>query len=214
MVVHHPSDDTWALYAHMERVDVARGQSVSAGTRLGLMGNTSNGKFAGMAPHLHLEVRRRRRTGTTPFPSPYPQSVEQPFNNLDPRPWLESKGLRFANRGGFEITPGSEMDQGRAAWAGPGVSGYDPYPRHAIGPWKVPESALGFLGDIDEVENAYEPPARFDRDVRFGLTPVEWAAAGAGALVLTGTAVAFVVRSRMRPNRRRSRLRRRRTTRR
>jgi len=57
------------------------------------------------------------------------------------------------------------------------------------------------------------PPARFDRDVRFGLTPLEWAAAGTGALVLTGTAVALAVRSRMRPNRRR-RVRRRRTSRR
>jgi hypothetical protein len=215
VVVHHLADDTWALYAHMDTVDVAEGQPVDAGTRLGTMGNSSNDKFAGMAPHLHLEIRRRRSNGRTPFPSPYPRSVEVPFNNLDPRPWLEGKGLHFVRRGAFEVTPGSEMDQTRGAWsASPGVAGYEPA-RHRVDGWMVPESAVGALGSNgdDEEENAYEPPARFDRDVRFGLTPIEWAAAGTGALVLTGATVALVVRARMRPNRR-PRLRRRRTTRR
>jgi hypothetical protein len=181
------------------------------------MGNTSNGKFPGMGAHLHLELRRRRPNGLSPFPGPYPQTERNLFNNIDPRPWLEGKGLRFMRRGGFEILPDSEMAQTRPAWES--LGGYDPYPRHQIGPWKVPESALGsypFLGSEDEPENTYEPPARHDRDVRFGLAPIEWAAAGAGTLVLAGTAIAFIVRARMTPNRRRrrSRLRRRRTTRR
>jgi hypothetical protein len=230
VVVHHLADDTWALYAHMDNVEVTEGQPVNAGTRLGTMGGTSNGKFSGMAPHLHLEVRRRRSNGLTPFPSPYPQSVEQPFNNLDPRPWLEAKGLRFARRGGFEILPGSEMDQGgRAA-----VSGVDPYPQRRIPPWGggrlFPETALASFDGVDpypeqrippwggdrlfpetalalgDEGGEYEPPARFDRDVRFGLTPVEWAAIGTGTIVTTGVAVALLVRSRRKrvsPNRRR-----------
>lgn len=213
VVVHHPEDDTWALYAHMRDVAVTQGQAVPAGTRLGTMGNSSNGKFPGMGPHLHLELRRRRPNGRSPFPGPYPQSDRNPFNNLDPRPWMEGKGLRFMRRGGFEIQPGSEMAQTRPAWEGLGLAGYDPYPRHRISAWEVPESALGqkpIVSDGDD--NAYEPPARFDRDVRFGLTPIEWAGVGTGALVLTGVAVAVVARARMRRRVAANRRRRRRRT--
>lgn len=215
VVVHHPDEDTWALYAHMDHVEVAEGQQVEPGTRLGTMGNSSNDKFPGMGAHLHLEVRRRRSNGLTPFPSPYPRSPQQPFNNIDPRPWLESKGLRFGSRGSFEIVPGSEMEQGRQMQSVSGLMGVDPYPEMRVAPWgdkrRFPETSLA-LGQTDDVGGEYEPPARFDRDVRFGLTPVEWAAAGTGALVLTGTAVAVVVRMRSgqrvvanRPRRRRRR---------
>lgn len=216
VVVHHPDQDTWALYAHMDRVDVAPGQRVEAGQPLGVMGASSNDKFPGMPPHLHLEIRRRRPSGESPFPGPYPRSLQQTFNNLDPRAWLEAQGLRFGHRGGFDITPGSEMAQGQQIVAAVGLLGVDPYPEMRIAPFegrRFPETALGQLDEGGE----YEPPARFDRDVYVGLTPVEWAAAGAGVLVLTGTAVAVVVRmrsgERVVMNRRRSR-RRRRTSRR
>jgi hypothetical protein len=204
VIVHHEPDDTWALYAHMDQVDVEPGQRVSAGQRLGTMGNSSNGKFSGMGVHLHLELRRRRRNGLTPFPSPYPRSPQQLFNNIDPRTWLEGKGLSFLRRGGFEIAPDSEMARTRPLWENLGLMGVDPYPMSRFMSWKLPQTSLGTDEDI---ENEYEPPARFDRDVYLGLTPVEWAAAGAGALVLTGAAVALVVR-RVRPNRRRRRPRR------
>lgn len=215
VVVHHPEDDTWALYAHMDRVDVSEGQVVQPGQRLGTMGNSSNGKFPGMGVHLHLELRRRRRDGTSPFPGPYPRSPEQPFNNIDPRRWLEHYGLRFGRRGSFEVAEGSPMAAGTQL---AGMMGIDPYPEQRIAPWGekrlFPETSLA-LGQSDGEGGEYEPPSRFDRDVRFGLTPVEWAAAGAGALVLTGTAVAVVVRGkrgqRVVSNRRR---RRRRTSRR
>ena len=199
VVVHHPEDDTWALYAHMDQVDVAPGQQVAAGQRLGTMGNSSNGKFPGMGVHLHLELRRRRPNGQSPFPGPYPRSPQQPFNNLDPRQWLESKGLRFMRRGGFEILPNTLMAQGQSM---AGLHGIDPYPGQRMPPWqkkRFPSTSLAASEGDQYAEGSsgeYEPPARFDRDVRFGLTPVEWAAAGAGALVLTGTAVAVVVRMR------------------
>jgi hypothetical protein len=209
VVVHHPADDTWALYGHLDSLNVTQGQQVSAGTRLGTMGNSSNGKFRGMGVHLHLELRRRRSNGRAPFPGPYPRSERQLFNNLDPRAWLEGKGLLFGRRGAFEVQPQSEMAQTRPAWEALGG-----YSAGQTTPWSVPESALGAktasVAPAVEGED-YEPPARFDRDVRFGLTPVEWAAAGAGLLILTGTSVALVARSRMRPNRRR--VRRRRTSR-
>lgn len=245
VIVHHPDDDTWALYAHMDRVDVAEGQPVEAGQQLGTMGNSSNRKFPGMGVHLHIELRQRRRNGQPPFPGPYPRSVEVPFNNLDPRPWLESKGLRFGSRGSFEVEPGTAMamtrpmwenlgqlagvdpypDRRLAPWSGrrwpetalAGVAGVDPYPERRIAPWGnerlFPETSMAGLGKtLSPADGAtaethpYEPVARFDRDVRFGLTPVEWAAIGAGTLVVTGTIVAVVVRRKLvRPNRRRRR---------
>lgn len=203
VVIRHP-DDTWALYAHLQSVAVHRGQVVAPGQRIGTMGNTSNGKFGGMGVHLHLELRQPRRDGSSPFPGPYR------VYNLNPRPWLEENGLRFGSRGAFEVQPNSAMAMTRPLWQHLGIAGVDPYPESPYhGRW-LPETSLA--GE-EEVENTYEPPARFDRDVHFGLTPVEWAAAGAGALVLTGTAVALVVRSRLRSNRRRRRLRRRTTRR-
>lgn len=218
VVVHHPSDDTWALYAHMDRVDVVEGQDVEPGAVLGTMGATSNGKFPGMGAHLHLELRQRRSNGQTPFPSPYPRSPQQPYNNLDPRQWLEGLGLRIGRRGEFSVEPGTAMAAGQPMQA-VGLMGIDPYPEQRIAPWgnkrRFPETSLAGLGKeaIDvAAENDYEPPARFDRDVRFGLTPLEWGAVGAGALVTTGTVAAVIIRrsrrQRVAANRRRRRRRR------
>lgn len=52
----HPNGMT-TLYAHLSRVDVARGQAVSASQRIGLVGSTG---FS-TGPHLHFEVRRAGR---------------------------------------------------------------------------------------------------------------------------------------------------------
>lgn len=218
VVVHHPDEDTYALYAHLDRVAVREGQRVIPGDRLGTMGNSSNGKFPGMGVHLHLELRKRRPDGRPPFPGPYPRSPQQPFNSLDPRRWLESKGLQFERRGGFEIQPGSQMAQSATPV---GLLGVDPYPEQRIAPWgskrRFPETSLA-SADVPE-GGIYEPPAQFDRDVRFGLTPIEWAAVGTGALVLTGAGVAVYIQSKgktVRPNRRKRRRsrKRRRTSRR
>ena len=44
------------LYAHLSRVDVARGDRLGDGERIGLVGST--GRSTG--PHLHFEVRRNQ----------------------------------------------------------------------------------------------------------------------------------------------------------
>ncbi|RZJ17133.1 MAG: M23 family metallopeptidase [Brevundimonas sp.] len=51
--VRHPNGMT-TLYGHLSRVDLASGDNVYAGSRIGLVGST--GRSTG--PHLHFEVRR------------------------------------------------------------------------------------------------------------------------------------------------------------
>lgn len=167
VVVHHPADDTWALYAHLDKVDVSEGQQLPAGARIGHMGKKSNGRFPTMNLHLHLELRRRTAHGSSPFPGPYRT------NNLDPREWLEAAGLRFQSRGGFEILPGSEMDATRSTWESLGSL--------ALHRRRVALAGLGGAAPdaAGAAVNEYEP-VRFDRDVRFGLTPNEWIALGTG----------------------------------
>lgn len=81
----------WVLYAHLRDAPlVTVGQRVQAGTPIGFVGNTTNGRFSGpncrgpvgtcsMGPHTHVEVRRR------PFPSSYDHDTIDPeilFNGL------------------------------------------------------------------------------------------------------------------------------------
>lgn len=54
--VRHPNGMT-TLYGHLSRLDVASGDTVEAGARIGLVGST--GRSTG--PHLHFEVRRGDR---------------------------------------------------------------------------------------------------------------------------------------------------------
>ena len=51
--IRHPNGMT-TLYGHLSRLDVASGDPVEAGARIGLVGST--GRSTG--PHLHFEVRR------------------------------------------------------------------------------------------------------------------------------------------------------------
>jgi len=59
-VVHHvrlrgESHFVESVYAHLDRIDVVPGQSVTGGTLLGTIGD-ADGRYS---PHLHLEVRRQ-----------------------------------------------------------------------------------------------------------------------------------------------------------
>ena len=54
--IRHPNGMS-TLYGHLSRLDVASGDAVEAGARIGLVGST--GRSTG--PHLHFEVRRGAR---------------------------------------------------------------------------------------------------------------------------------------------------------
>ncbi|MBU3969955.1 MAG: M23 family metallopeptidase [Alphaproteobacteria bacterium] len=54
--IRHPNGMS-TLYGHLSRLDVASGDAVEAGARIGLVGST--GRSTG--PHLHFEVRRGER---------------------------------------------------------------------------------------------------------------------------------------------------------
>jgi hypothetical protein len=63
---------------------------------------------------------------------------------------------------------------------------------------------LDALGQaVDTRGGAYEPP-EFDVDPKWGITKTERLMLITGGIVLTGAAVALLVRSRMQPNRRRT----------
>lgn len=56
----------FAFYAHLDRIDVKPGQKVSAGTQLGLSGDTGNAKGMATIPkgaHLHFEIRTIQSPG-------------------------------------------------------------------------------------------------------------------------------------------------------
>ncbi|MFJ3667928.1 M23 family metallopeptidase [Streptomyces sp. NPDC090106] len=67
-------DGYFTQYAHLSRIDVRKGQRVTAGRRLGLSGATGNVT----GPHLHFEVRI----------TPYLGSA------VPPLPWLARHGVR------------------------------------------------------------------------------------------------------------------------
>lgn len=192
VVINH-GQNKYILYAHLKdgSVAVRQGDTVLPGQQIGIIGNTTNGQFSPlpgqsvdqwraearrrgynsgpMVPHLHLEVRAGRSDGSSPFPGPYPRSPDEAQSNLDPAQWLADKGIRFARRGGIEIVPGSSADRASALW------------REGAG-----RAAVAGLGQ------GYQPPV-FERDVRFGLTTMEWAALGVtGAAVLVLGTVAIV----------------------
>ena len=137
VVINH-GNSTWALYGHMSSVAVSPGQRVSAGTMVGRIGNTSNGKFSPpsgqtpaqwraddpsdparrkvMAPHLHLELRRAAADGSSPYLG---TNAGRGYGTLtiDPKPWLESGGLIVNRNLTLAIKPGSAMDLTKPTWS-------------------------------------------------------------------------------------------------
>ncbi len=89
VVLHHADENVYSFYAHMSRALVAQGASVAIGQPIGVVGNTSNGKFPGMGRHLHMEVRRARPDGSSPYPGGYARF------NIDPQEWLRAHGVIF-----------------------------------------------------------------------------------------------------------------------
>ncbi|MEU5217027.1 M23 family metallopeptidase [Streptomyces sp. NPDC020807] len=69
VVVRH-TDGRYSQYAHLSRIDVSAGQSVSAGQRIALSGAT--GRVTG--PHLHFEVRTTPHFGSDVNPLAYLRS--------------------------------------------------------------------------------------------------------------------------------------------
>jgi murein DD-endopeptidase MepM/ murein hydrolase activator NlpD len=54
----YESQRLYTIYAHLDRIDVVRGQRVETGEAIGIVGNTGNTT----GPHLHFEVRLQRNS--------------------------------------------------------------------------------------------------------------------------------------------------------
>jgi len=83
VVLEHPIDRVWTLYAHLGDVLVVPDQEVQAGDQIGTVGRSqflASDHSSMLAPgkqHLHFEVASR----------PYPMPNDEP--RLDPVAWLE-----------------------------------------------------------------------------------------------------------------------------
>lgn len=67
LVVVTDNDNCRHYYAHLQSIAVSKGQAVSIGTKIGVMGNTGNSFGA----HLHYEVRTGQTTATRVNPADY-----------------------------------------------------------------------------------------------------------------------------------------------
>ena len=95
------ADERTTLYAHLSKVLVSSGDSVSAGETIGYVGNTGNADGA----HLHFEVRQ---SGQTVDPRPFitggnPEDPQKKFEEL-----LEKYGGYIAEDGQLRTLEGRE----------------------------------------------------------------------------------------------------------
>ena len=95
------ADERTTLYAHLSKVLVSSGDSVSAGETIGYVGNTGNADGA----HLHFEVRQ---SGQTVDPRPFitggnPEDPQKKFEEL-----LEKYGGYIAEDGQLRTLDGRE----------------------------------------------------------------------------------------------------------
>lgn len=81
-----------ALYAHLNKISVRRGERIMGGQQIGLMGKTSAGPDGvvpdwgrGMGVHLHMEIHNTSTPNTAKL-NP----------RIDPVAWLHAEGIRYA----------------------------------------------------------------------------------------------------------------------
>jgi len=162
VVILRHENQIWTSYNHLSRKLVTEGGHVSKGDLIGYVGNTTNGKFRTMIPHLHFEVRHAKPDGSIPFPGAYGRY------NIDPVLWLDANGLDPRTLGPTTrpCVPGARArtsdELRRRSLAGLGV----------VVPWS----------DLTEgqTESEYEPPTIFATAKSIG-----W------GIALVGTAVAI-----------------------
>jgi|LauGreDrversion4_2_1035121.scaffolds.fasta_scaffold01811_23 hypothetical protein len=76
-VIEHPQDPgMYSFYAHLDKINVAKGVEVSPKTVIGLNGNTGSAKKS--APHVHLEIWITQKGASGPTP------MSMPRNKLNP----------------------------------------------------------------------------------------------------------------------------------
>lgn len=123
-------------------------------------------------------------------------------------PWLRQKGIVFTSRGGVRIEPGTEAAASQAQWApliaaSESMAGLGQVDK---GSAVSPASSGGYASPVEPgklIPGGYEP-VTFERDVRFGFSPIEWSALGLGAVMLAGGGAYYVIKKRSAtPNRRR-----------
>jgi hypothetical protein len=82
MIVIQHAEDLFTLYAHLSKIDVAQGDAVTTGQKIGEMGQSG----AATGSHLHFEVRRG--------------NVEDYFSTMNPELWIQPKD----STGGLKIS--------------------------------------------------------------------------------------------------------------
>lgn len=100
----HPTPDGEfrTIYAHLSEILVTPGQRVTAGDRIGLSGNTTNGQNPNMAPHLHFSLKKpgAAAKGLTRYEDLFNNRPNVVFNDdfLDPAYFLTPPPERQSTR--------------------------------------------------------------------------------------------------------------------
>jgi len=95
VVVRH-ADGTATLYSHLDRITVKVGQRLAPGAQVGTAGQSNSRATPMKTPaHLHFEVLLPpfRRAG-----SKYPVVNPQTPKRLNPRSWIQEKGIRESTK--------------------------------------------------------------------------------------------------------------------